>query len=162
MNSTVKKLYQKYLPKRCGISDPEALPKVANLPMPRSGTDPKLRGLKGFAAVDSSSKESFVVKHCKDPKPGIAWSSPDPNSGINISSLNSCIQYQFGCGISKMVVHKTFEQKSTYFFLEKNVDECQNGHNFKNRVVQKLKIENNVFTKKRSPKLIFFDIENQL
>jgi hypothetical protein len=80
-------LNQKYLPKRCGISDPEALPKVPNLPMPRSGTDPKLRGLKGFAVVDSSSKESIVAKHCKDPKPGIAWSSPDPNSRINISSL---------------------------------------------------------------------------
>ena len=58
---------------------------------------------------------------------------------------------------------KIFGQESTYMkekkfkILSMNVSLSKIGHDFSNKVVQKLTLEKNVFNKKWSPKLIFWD-----
>ena len=75
-------------------------------------------------------------------------------------------QYQFGCGISKMVGPKKQDfwqrinictERKKKKVMSMNVKLSKIGHDFCNKVVQKLTKEKKCFKKKLSPKLIFFN-----
>ena len=81
--------------------------------------------------------------------------------------FESCTKYQFGCGILKMVGPKKqdfwpkiniLKVNHCILRIRRGAPVCQKlGMILENRVVQKLKLEKNVFYQKWSPKLIYLN-----
>jgi hypothetical protein len=77
---------------------------------------------------------------------------------INSANISLVVDFQRWWVLkSKTVGQESIYSKDFFFNLSMNVSLSKIGHDFSNKVVQKLPEEKNVFDKKWSPKLIFFN-----